>query len=513
MSRLRRFLNALPNRLLFTHMLVAITVLFVAALMVLVLQAPLRTETMVQRMVEWLQPTITLARSNFADVLTTTDDAATERFLDYLRSQADAQNARILLVTQPVGAIVFDSGEQLAGKTWTPGAHHTFNPAPRRMRAGAMMPMMNEATRGAVNLNGNAWYYVSTVLLPLHDGSLDMVVLKPQPGMLRAMGEAIAELPRGILLGGLLALGVAIFLLSRWTAGTVTRSLAPLMAGTQALAAGNLAYRVDAAHVSLDEVHALASSFNQMADRVQQSQQAQRDFIANVSHDLKTPLTSIQGYSQALLDGTAAGAAVQQRAALIISQEAQRLTYLVEEVIDLARLENGGLHLHLEPVDANELGAELVDSSLPRYEASGVTLTWRPAPEPVPLLADAARLRRALTNLLDNALEHTPSPGEVTLTVEATELGAQVQFTITDTGAGIPAEEIGRIWERFYRVDRARTERRGSGLGLAIVKEIGEAHGGEAGVTSVVGQGSRFWLKLPAKVENGAKVGVADHTR
>ncbi|HHY56250.1 MAG TPA: HAMP domain-containing protein [Chloroflexi bacterium] len=504
MTTLRRFFNQLQTRLILTHMVVAVTVLIVAAMILLILQAPLRQENMVQRMTEWLQPTITLARSNFADALTEGNNETSTRFLDYLRSQADAQNARILLVMQPQATIIFDTEGRLVDATWTPGARREFNFSPRRMRSGAIMPMMVAATRGAVHLDNDDWYYVATMLLPLHDGSLEMVVLKPQPGLLRSMWESITELPRGVLIGGLLTLALAVFLLSRWTAGAVTQSLAPLMEGTRALAEGNLAYRVDASHVSLNEVHALAASFNQMADRVQQSQRAQRDFIANVSHDLKTPLTSIQGFSQALLDGTAAGPEMQQRAALIISQEAQRLTNLVEEVIDLARLEDGRLQLHLQRLDPNEIGAEVAESLAPRYEASGVRLVWMPAPTISALLADAARLRRALTNLLDNALEHTPPGGEVTLAVASVGEGAQVRFSVTDAGDGIPPAELERIWERFYRVDRARTHRNGSGLGLAIVKEIVEAHGGTVGVDSTVGQGSRFWFTLPANGGNRA---------
>lgn len=502
MTSFRRFLNQLQTRLILTHMVVAVAVLMVAATILLILQAPLRLENMVQRMTEWLQPTITLARSNFAEALTKENSDATPRFLDYLRSQADAQNARILLVTQPDATIIFDTEGRLIDAAWTPGPRREFSFSPRRMRPGVMMPMMNEATRGAVKLENEDWYYVATMLLPLHDGSLEMVVLKPQPGLLRSMWEAIVELPRGVLISGLLTLVLAIFLLSRWTAGAVTHSLAPLMEGTQALAEGNLAFRVDTSHVSLNEVHALATSFNQMADRVQQSQQAQRDFIANVSHDLKTPLTSIQGFSQALLDGTAANPELQQRAALIISQEAQRLTNLVEEVIDLARLENGHLQLHLQRLDPNEIGAEVAESFAPRYEVSGVKLIWTPSPAAGTIVADAARLRRALANLLDNALQHTPAGGAVTLAVTGAAGGAQVQFTVTDTGAGIPPVDLERIWERFYRADRARTNRNGSGLGLAIVKEIVEAHGGAVGVTSIVGQGSRFWFTLP--VNGGA---------
>jgi YD repeat-containing protein len=493
---MNRFFNTLQSRLLFTHMLVALTVLVVAALLLLVIQAPLRTETMLQRMAEWLQPTVVLARSNFASLRAAGDDATAARFFDYLHTQADAQNARILLVTQPGGAVVFDSEERLTGQTWQAGNARRFEFSPRRMRGGGMMGVTVEATRGVIDLEGSPWHYVSTTLLPLYDGSVDLVMLRAQPGLLRSMGESIAELPRGLLIGGLLVLAAAVFLLSRWTAGAVTRNLSPLIEATRALARGNLAYRVDAAHVSLAEVNALAASFNQMADRVQQSQQAQRDFVAHVSHDLKTPLTSIQGYSQALIDGTVGTPDAQQRAALIINQEAQRLTHLVEEVIDLARLESGRLHLHLQAVDANELGAEAIDGLRPLAEAANVTLEWSPLSAPLPITADAARLRRALANLLDNALKHTPPGGKVTLAGEATEDGRQMQYTVSDTGPGIPPEEVERIWERFYRVDRARTGRSGSGLGLAIVKEIVEAHGGSVGVESVVGQGSRFWIRV-----------------
>jgi len=358
-----------------------------------------------------------------------------------------------------------------------------------------------EAARGSVRIDSAEWYYVSTNLLAAHDGGVDLVLLKPQPGLVRAMFESIADLPRGLMLGGIAALAVAIFLLSRWTAGAVTRGLAPLMSGTRELADGNLAYRVNA-QSSLAEVQDLATSFNRMADRVQQGQQAQRDFIANVSHDLKTPLTSIQGYSQALLDGTASTPERQQRAALVISQEAQRLSNLVEEVIDLARLESGRLTLHLQPTNLNDLVTDVVEAFAPRSDAAHVRLVWA-APAPVlTVTADGDRLRRALSNLVDNALKHTPQDGVVTLGLTRLAAqagsGARVQVSVTDSGAGIAPADQQRIFERFYRADRARSGREGSGLGLAIVKDIVEAHGGSVGVESSVGNGSRFWFTLPA---------------
>src|SRR5690606_21897043 len=184
-------------------------------------------------------------------------------------------------------------------------------------------------------------------------------------------------------------------------------------------------------------------------DRVQQGQQAQRDFIANVSHDLKTPLTSIQGYSQALLDGTASTPERQQRAALVISQEAQRLSNLVEEVIDLARLESGRLTLHLQPTNLADVVTDVVEAFAPRSEAAHVRLVWTPPAAAFTVTADGDRLRRALSNLVENALKHTPQDGAVTLAVERLAApagsGAQVQVSVTDSGPGIAPEEQRRI--------------------------------------------------------------------
>ena len=464
MNAMRRLFSTLQSRLLLSHMLVAVAVLLVAVLLVLVIQAPVRAEYMVQRMAEWLQPTVNIARSSFADAVQSDDADAQARFLSYLRSQADAQNARVLLVTQPAGQILFDSDELLAGKQWAPGTRTRFESRPGRMRPGSMMMQPAEAARGSVRIDDTAWYYVSTNLLAAHDGGVDLVLLKPQPGIVRAMFESIADLPRGLLLGGIAALAVAIFLLSRWTAGAVTRGLAPLMSGTRELADGNLAYRVKA-QSSLAEVQDLATSFNRMADRVQQGQQAQRDFIANVSHDLKTPLTSIQGYSQALLDGTASTPERQQRAALVISQEAQRLSNLVEEVIDLARLESGRLTLHLQPTNLSDVVTDVVEAFAPRSEAAHVRLVWTPPAAALIVTADGDRLRRALSNLVENALKHTPQDGTVTLAVERLAAqagsGAQVQVSVTDSGPGIAPEEQRRIFERFYRVDRCPLRPRG----------------------------------------------------
>ncbi len=331
---------------------------------------------------------------------------------------------------------------------------------------------------------------------------IELILLRPRLNFVQTISDTLSEIPPGLLLLALTTLAIVVYLLSRWTAGAVTRGLNPLIDGTHAIAGGNLAYRVDPQASSLEEVRTLASSFNRMAEQVQSSQQAQHDFIANVSHDLKTPLTSIQGYSQALIDGTAAAAETQQRAALIISQEAHRLTNLVEEIIDLARMAEGKFALRLQRVDLNDLIGELVESLAPRSSVAGVALIWQSSPQSPLVQADEGRLRRVIANLLDNALTYTPTGGSVSISVtvltEAEAEHSTVEIAVADDGPGIPADQLDRVFERFFRADKARTGGRGAGLGLAIVKEIVEAHEGQVGVESTPGEGSRFWLRLPS---------------
>jgi signal transduction histidine kinase len=242
-------------------------------------------------------------------------------------------------------------------------------------------------------------------------------------------------------------------------------------------------------------VAALGGALNRMAQQVQATQQGQREFLANVSHELKTPLTSIQGFAQALLDGTADSPAVTERSAGIIYSEAERMRRLVEGLLDLARLEAGAPALRLAPLDLRAHLAATLERFGPRAQAAGVTLVSAlPAALP-PLTADGDRLAQVFNNLLDNALQHTPAGGQVTLSAVAA--GREVVVAVSDTGPGIPPADLGRIFERFYQVDKSRARPGGVGLGLAISREIVAAHGGRLEVQSVVGQGTTFTVRLP----------------
>jgi signal transduction histidine kinase len=204
----------------------------------------------------------------------------------------------------------------------------------------------------------------------------------------------------------------------------------------------------------------------------------------------------IAGFSQALLDGTARGAEVAASAEVIV-QEAEKMERLVDDLLQLTKLESGLLRLELRPVELGPLLERTADRRTRLGGGNGLSVSVEVAPGTPPVLADPDRLERALGNLVDNAIHYTPPPGRVTLT--ARPLGRnEVEIMVADTGVGIPAESLPRIFERFYRADRGREREHGhAGLGLAIVREIVEAHGGRIAVQSQLRRGTTFRLTLP----------------
>ena len=250
------------------------------------------------------------------------------------------------------------------------------------------------------------------------------------------------------------------------------------------------------------EVQDLARAFNHMNDRVLESQEAQRSFIANVSHELKTPLTSVQGFAQAILDGTASTSDDLHQAAQVIYNESSRMHRMVLDLLDLARLDAGTLEIHYAPVDLGVLLHAITEKLLPQAHGSGVSIQVLSDGVP-PILGDGDRLAQVFTNLMDNALKFTSSGGSVTVTVFP--VGSSVQVDVSDTGAGIPAASLPHIFERFYQADPSRTggAHHGTGLGLAIAREIMVAHGGTIDVQSQPGKGTTFHVLLP---QNGANI-------
>jgi signal transduction histidine kinase len=328
------------------------------------------------------------------------------------------------------------------------------------------------------------WLYIGQ---SLGDGR-SLLLLAPRPSPVAAVGQEL--LVPLILRAALVALAASVviaWLISRW----VSAPLKNTAEAARSVAAGDYDQRL--APSGPDEAHSLATSFNDMVQQVQGSQQAMRDFVANVSHELRTPLTSIQGYAQAIMDGTAPDT---ESAVNVIHDESERLGRLVDELLDLARMDTGQAPLERKPVDLGAILDAIAERLKLKAIEKGVHIQSEVDSIPA-LIGDGDRLSQVFTNLIDNALKHTPREGEVRIKAESSS--GWVAVHVDDTGPGIPAEELSRIFERFYQLDKARSGSgpRGAGLGLAISREIVEAHGGSLKAQSVVGQGSRFTVRLP----------------
>ena len=280
-------------------------------------------------------------------------------------------------------------------------------------------------------------------------------------------------------------------LLAALTSRHIARPLQRVAEAATAVARGDYSAQVPVS--GPPEARSLASSFNRMTAEVMAANTAQRDFLSNVSHDLKTPLTSIQGYAQAIMDGAVQDPA---EAAQIIHEEAGRLNRMVVELTDLERLQAGKLSMASDSIDMAQLSEAVVQSLMVVAEQREINLTR--SAEPVPaIVGDGDRLAQVLMNLISNALKYTREGGRVRVATE--RAGAGVAVSIQDSGIGIPRAELSRVFERFYQVDKARGPQRGTGLGLAIAREIVEAHGGRITVSSRGrNQGAEFRVWLPA---------------
>ncbi len=303
-----------------------------------------------------------------------------------------------------------------------------------------------------------------------------------------------------LVTSGVVALAVILF--SLFLARRLTRPLESLTIAADQMRRGDYATRTNPPK-SGDELERLTVTFNAMADTIEsdvnelrRQEQLRRDLLANIAHDLATPLTAIQGFSEALADGVIADEEARQETAQLIGREVQRLRRLVSDVQDMSSLESGRARLELAPLDMQALVDETLAVIRPECEQGGITLRNEIDPQTAPVLADSDRITQVLLNLLDNARRHTPAGG--TITVSARAAGSMLNVCVSDSGTGIDAADLPYIFERFYRVDRARTASEGgSGLGLSIVKAIITAHGGNISAESSLEQGTRIYFSLP----------------
>jgi signal transduction histidine kinase len=333
-----------------------------------------------------------------------------------------------------------------------------------------LVPDVNKSSDGEFTYQGQKQLY-SYRTLP----HLGLLLLRPRsPAAWRPfLGDLLLAALAGVILAAALS-----YVLAR----SIARPIRRVADATRALAA-------DESHESLPtggttELGQLADAFNQMTEQLATSRQAERDFLLSVSHELKTPLTAIVGYSEGLADG----AFEAEEAARVISLEASRLERLVRDLLDVARMNRSEFSVRREPVDLAEVAREAVRRQEAAAREFGVALkaegdeTW--------VDADGDRVLQVASNLVENALRETPAGGAVTVRAEPGRL------LVTDTGPGIKAEDVPHAFERFYLYDKADKDRPlGSGLGLAIVKQLATAMGGDVSVQSSAA-GTTFEVRL-----------------
>jgi signal transduction histidine kinase len=430
------------------------------------------------------------------------------------------RSVRILLLTLPNNQAIFDSAGVFADGTlinarleassialptfgeippdnFPPGnaPEQMPNLAPPYGRGyidGIVGSFMQPASAG-----GGEWLFVGIEAVRLDGQTSALIFAEPRPtqtlqAALEDFGTSLAPL---VLQAAVAGIAVAL-VLAAWMSRGIARPLGALADAAKAMANGD--YRTRAPITGAAELRAVAEAFNQMGARVESEQQAQQDFLANVSHDLKTPLTSIQGFSQAIIDGATPDPV---KAAAIIYEEAARLNRMVMELTDLTRLQAGRLSMRAAPVDLGALTAAVGQRLAIMARDKGVDLRVEASAMPE-IAGDGDRLAQVLTNLISNAIKYTPDGGMIRVCTEARpndEGRLGVAVSVQDTGIGISPDELPRIFERFYQVDKARGPRRGTGLGLAIVREIVHAHGGAITAQSAgLNQGSTFTVWFPS---------------
>jgi len=482
---------SLRSRLILSYIVVISVCLILAGLILVVLLRPFQTGLVYINLAAKALPISRLVRELSHSGLTP-DEISTQ-----LKEQVQEDGTRIFILT-PKGEVLADTEDKLIGQQLQVPTRET-------QREGQLPYLRGQFATP----DGESIIYVAlpTTFFRGPEGSgvqqrLMVAVTKAQPRALTLLGDLLAQL----LLAGLAAFVISI-LLAYLIARSIARPLQHITLATEKIARGDYDQQLDI--TSPDEVRRLATSFNVMAQEVKASRQAQRDFVANVSHELKTPLTSIQGFSQAILDRTARDGEAQRHAAQIINDESERMTRLVNELLDLAKLDAGQIVMAREPVDMGQLLRGCVEKLTLQAGQGGVELKLDLGALPA-LSGDNDRLAQVFTNLIDNALKHTSQGSRVTVaargvmgppTRKGEKAVSRIEVSVADTGSGIPPEDLSRIFERFYQVDKSRRRKgKGAGLGLAIAKEIIQAHDGQIKAESVVGVGTKFTVTLPALV-------------
>ena len=292
--------------------------------------------------------------------------------------------------------------------------------------------------------------------------------------------------------------------LTAYTAVRITRPLTELANAAKRLAQGDMSVKVRV--YADDEIGEVSRAFNSMVDALQTMEEQRKGFVANVSHELRSPITSIAGYLQGMLDGTIPREE-HQKYMQVVYDETQRLTRLIRDLLDLSRIESGNVPMNPVDFNINELMRRVLIKYEGRLDEKNMEVESEFADEPCMVHADMDRIEQVVSNLVDNAIKFCGQYGKLTL--ETRWVGDLCTVTVADDGAGIDEKDLPHVFDRFYTVDKAHTAGKGTGLGLSIVKQILLQHGHDITVESVKGEGTRFAFQLDRAKERQKKNGNA----
>jgi len=406
-----------------------------------------------------------------------------------VQSMAQAAGARLTIVA-PDGRVLADSNAN-------PDTMENHRTRPELVKAFGGAEGWSIRHSAALGVN---FLYVA---VPIPAGALRLAVPLSQ------INRQVAIIRWRILASAALAFLPAI-LLAALLARYLSRRFATIMEFAGELARGN--FRARLKRVDNSEFGQLARKLNETGENLQKTvaqlhaehaeleklERIRKDFVINVSHELRTPLASIQGYAETLMDGALEDGENNLRFLGIIRQNAERLARLTEDLLTLSRVEMRRQEFRFDHYQANELLLSALDTVRPIAEKKRIELVHETAAAGLEAFCDAEAVSQILSNLLDNAIKYTPEGGRIT--VGAIPGQPWVQLFVRDTGIGIPSEDLPRLFERFYRVDKARSRALGgTGLGLSIVKHLVLAHRGRVWVESEVGRGSAFFFTLPTE--------------
>jgi two-component system, OmpR family, sensor kinase len=458
-------------RLFASYALIVVFSLFVVAIATTVLLQGYRERLTMQRLDNIARPISVQIRS------LVTAQTTVESLWTSMEAQAERNNVYILLVGSS-GNII---------RQITP----TTSVEPISVANATIPADISQEVQGKFTAsNGRVFIYAAyplTKLATLTVTSIEAIIIAtPRTGSLAVLAGLFIPFTIGGVIALVTSLVIAI-LFSR----SIYNPLNKVKEAAQKVAQGNYEQKVP--EEGPKEVRELATRFNNMTEQVKQSQLQLRHFVADVSHELKSPLTAIQGFSQALIDGTANDEQTKAKAAGIINTESKRMRRQVDELLDLSRMQSGQFKMAKETVNVSEILKHCHDIFEVQAKEKNVQLKIT-LENPLLVIGDSDRLEQLFSNLLDNAIKNTPSGGKEQ-TIARKKADGFVEVKVIDEGPGIHPEHLPHVFERFYQVTGVRT---GVGLGLTIAREIVRAHGGTIEARSEPGEGAEFIVRLPA---------------